>query len=228
MTYSITCWLYFILLRKYILYNHSCQIFRYFWFLCFRQQRGKCNQSLHRDYFLRRCPRRGLNCRKSYSVSSSSQCFPASAAGQIAPQFPIFLSCSLVDVCSFMQYNHLQSLLVLIFKLSQTWPVATPSCCLWSFLCGPTSPGVLSCFLAQQNIPGQLVLSLLQTLSCSFLPGALVSFSGDGYLETKIWVLGCLQWSWMIVYRPFQYRPRKYVFKHHESTLIILNQNQFI
>lgn len=56
------------------------------------------------------------------------------------------------------------------------WPVGTPSCCLWSFLCGPISPGVLSCFLAQQNIPGHLVLSLLQTLSHSFLQGALVFF----------------------------------------------------
>lgn len=145
------------------------------------------------------------------------QCPQAVSASQPQPpvrsplSFPFFfLVCILVDFYSLMYYNHLQSLLLLIFKLSQMWPVGTPSCCLWSFLCGPISPGVLSCFLAQQNIPGHLVLSLLQTLSHSFLQGALVSFTGDGYLETKIWVLGCLQCSWMIiVYRPFQYRPRK-------------------
>ena len=84
-------------------------------------------------------------------------------------------------------------------------------------------------FWHKESALGHLMLSLAPIGNHPFLHGALGSSTGDGCWGAAVWLLRCLQPSGVItVCRPFQCRPRKYLFRHRESILILLSQNQSI
>lgn len=110
-------------------------------------------------------------------------------------------------------YNLLLSLLILMLKLSQIWPVGTPSS--WLQCPFDMSPSLLAFlfFLAQKDVPGSYCPFFLRQP----LESALVPLNGECYLETRsgcwcaLWNRGSLlpgalmdgarEWTYNCVYR---------------------------
>lgn len=107
-------------------------------------------------------------------------------------------------VCIYsVSYYSLLFLFILLFRLSQIWPLETP---LSLFLC-PFNiiPIFLKHFLTfwyHKILMARLKIFLPQTWNRPFLQRALIPCIGERHLETKIWVLGLLLLWDVIIPRP--------------------------
>lgn len=102
---------------------------------------------------------------------------------------PIFIYISIesyIFILS-MGYNPILSLFILFLKLFYLWPLSIlPNCLCVLSLC-PCH--LLSTSLNTTRCWAYVLFSLFRLQTQLFLQGALLSFIGESYLETKIWVV---------------------------------------
>ena len=103
--------------------------------------------------------------------------------------FKVFIS--RLPVFDFIQsYHPLLSLFILMFKVSQIWPVGV--LLLWLLCPFNRSPSFFKSFLIfwhNEMFQAHLVLSLSRSWNQSFVQGTLVPVSARCYLKSRMWVL---------------------------------------